>query len=110
MHELAQGTAGPREDLDAMLAGVRHVDGSVERIERDGFLLVLTPYPSAQVVEPMTVSPETMSAAVEAARAIARERGKSPLAWWVGPDRRDLEGPLEAAGLAHQDTPGFEAP
>jgi len=80
-----------------------------ERIERDGFLLVLTPYPSAQVVEPMSVSPETVLASVEAARAIARERGKSLLAWWVDPDRRDLEEPLEAAGLAHQDTPGFEA-
>jgi len=72
-------------------------------------MLLLTPYPSAQVVEPMSVSPETVLASVEAARAIALERGKSLLAWWVGPDRRDLEGPLEATGLAHQDTPGFEA-
>ncbi len=57
----------------------------------------------------MSVSPEAVLASVEAARTIARERQKSLLAWWVGPDRRDLKQPLEAAGLAHQDTPGFEA-
>lgn len=81
----------------------------IERVESDGFLLLLNPYPSAQVVEPMNVSPETVPASVEAARTIARQRRKSLLAWWVGPDRRELEQPLEAAGLAHRDTPGFEA-
>ena len=50
-----------------------------------------------------------MSRAVESVQRTARERGKSLLAWWVGPDRYDLEEPLEAAGLVHEDTPGFEA-
>lgn len=80
-----------------------------ERIERGGFLLIVSPFPSAQIVEPMGVSPEAVMTSVATARAIARERGKTLLAWWLGPDRRDLEQPLEAAGLAHQDTPGFEA-
>ena len=80
-----------------------------ERIERDEFLLVVNPYPSAQVVEPLGVSPTTLPASIDAARAIARERGKPLLVWWIGPDRRDLEQPLLDAGLAHEDTPGFEA-
>ncbi len=80
-----------------------------ERIERDGYLLVLNPFPSAQVVEPIDVTPEAVGTAVESARRTARERGKSLLAWWVGPERHDLEEQLEAAGLVHEDTPGFEA-
>ena len=80
-----------------------------ERIERDEFLLVVSPYPSAQVVEPLGVSPTTLPASIDAVRAIARERGKPLLVWWIGPDRRDLEQPLLDAGLAHEDTPGFEA-
>jgi len=80
-----------------------------ERIERDEFLLVVSPYPSAQVVEPLGVSPTTLPASIDAARAIARGRGKPLLVWWIGPDRRDLEQPLLDAGLAHEDTPGFEA-
>jgi GNAT superfamily N-acetyltransferase len=80
-----------------------------ERIERDEFLLVLNPYPAAQVVAPRGVSPSTLPASIEAARAIARERGKPLLVWWIGPDRRDLEQSLLDAGLVHEDTPGFEA-
>jgi hypothetical protein len=80
-----------------------------ELIEQDGFLLKLDPFPSAQVVEPIEVSPETVQIAVESARGMARERGKSLLAWWIGPEYRDLEKPLAAAGLVHADTPGFEA-
>ena len=80
-----------------------------ERIECDEFLLVLNPYPSAQVVEPLGVTHSTVPRSVEAARRIAKERGKSLLVWWVSPDRRDLEQPLLDAGLVHEDTPGFEA-
>jgi hypothetical protein len=50
-----------------------------------------------------------MSKAVASVRRRAGERGKSLLAWWVGPGRYDLEERLEAAGLVHEDTPGFEA-
>lgn len=82
---------------------------SSERIERDGYLLLLNPYPSAQVVEPIDVSPEDVEAAVASAREIAGERGKSLLAWWLAPDRHHLEKRFEAAGLVHEDTPGFEA-
>jgi hypothetical protein len=80
-----------------------------ERIERDGYLLVLNPYPGAQVVEPIDVASEDVEKAVASTRKTARERGKSLLAWWVGPDRQDLEERLETAGLVHEDTPGFEA-
>jgi GNAT superfamily N-acetyltransferase len=80
-----------------------------ERIERDGYLLVLDPFPTAQIVEPIDVTPEGVEKAVESARRIARERHKSVLAWWVGPDWHHLEEQLEAAGLANDDTPGLEA-
>jgi GNAT superfamily N-acetyltransferase len=80
-----------------------------ERIERDEFLLVLSPYPSAQVVVPLGVSPSTLPGSIDAARAIARERGKPLLVWWIGPDRRELEQSLLDEGLAHEATPGFEA-
>ncbi len=80
-----------------------------ERIERDGYLLVLDPFPTAQIVEPIEVTPEGVEKAVESARRIARERQKPVLAWWIGPDWHQLEEPLEAAGLAHDDTTGLEA-
>jgi len=80
-----------------------------ERIEGDGFLLVISPFPTAQAVEPIGLSPDAVAESVEITRGIARERGKKTLVWFVGPDERDLAGPLEAAGLVHEDTPGFEA-
>jgi hypothetical protein len=80
-----------------------------ERIERDGYLLVLNPFPSAQVLEPTHVTPDDVNQAVQSARQTARERGKWLLAWWVGPDHYDLEEGLAAAGLVNEDTPGLEA-
>ena len=80
-----------------------------ERIERDGYLLALNPFPSAQVVEPIDVATEQVEAAVESARRVAREHGKPLLAWWLAPERQHLEEAFQAAGLVHEDTPGFEA-
>jgi hypothetical protein len=80
-----------------------------ERIERDGYLIVLNPFPTAQIVEPIDVRPEDVEQAAASARRIARENAKSLLAWWVGPEWRQLEEPLAAAGLVNEDTPGLEA-
>lgn len=81
----------------------------VERIELDGAILSLNPWPGAQVVRPVGTRPSDIAATVEAARAIARERGKRVLAWWITSEHDDLAGALEDAGLANADTPGFEA-
>jgi hypothetical protein len=81
----------------------------VERIARDGILLDLNPYPSAQIVEPLDLEPTEVPAAVAAARAIARDRGKRILAWWISSEDAQLVPALEDEGLVNTDTPGFEA-
>ena len=80
-----------------------------ERIEREGYLLMLNPFPSAPIVEPIDVATEQVEAAVESARRVAREHGKPLLAWWLGPEWQKLGDWFQAAGLVHEDTPGFEA-
>jgi GNAT superfamily N-acetyltransferase len=80
-----------------------------EKIERERFLFVRNPFPSAQVVEPKALAPGDVAEAVEEARAIAREAEKSLVAWWVAPEDDALAEPLERLGLRNQDTPGFEA-
>lgn len=81
----------------------------VERIELDGAILSINPWPGAQVVRPVGVSPLGVSGTVDAARAAARERGKRVLAWWITGEHDELAAALEEAGLVNADTPGFEA-
>jgi GNAT superfamily N-acetyltransferase len=80
-----------------------------ERIEQDGVVMVVTPFPIAQVIEPVALAVEDIETAVEAMRAIGRERGKTVLGWWITPEH-DVYAPyLEALGLVNEDTAGFEA-
>lgn len=81
----------------------------VERIELDGAVLSINPWPGAQIVRPVGVQPAGVAAAVEATRAVARERGKRVLAWWITSEHDDLAAALEGVGLVNADTPGFEA-
>jgi GNAT superfamily N-acetyltransferase len=81
----------------------------VERVAQDGFLLDVSPYPSAQIVEPLDLEPTEVPAAVAAARAIARDRHKRILAWWISSEHAHLVPGLEDEGLVNRDTPGFEA-
>jgi GNAT superfamily N-acetyltransferase len=81
----------------------------VELVAIDGATIGFSPMPMAQVVRIDGEGPTDLRAAVEAARAAARERGKSILGWWVTPDRDALADELEACGLRNADTPGFEA-
>ena len=81
----------------------------VEQIELDGAVLSINPWPSAQVVRPVGASPPDVAATVEAARAVARERGKHVLAWWITSEHDGLAPALEGAGLVNADTPGLEA-
>lgn len=81
----------------------------VELVELDGAILSINPWPAAQIVRPVGVSPSDVAATVEAARNVARERGKRVLAWWITREHDGLVAALEAAGLVNADTPGFEA-
>ena len=79
----------------------------VELIETGGVLLGISPFPNAQIIEPLDITPAAVAATVAATRAIARERGKTILAWWIAPEHDGLADALEAAGLVNEDTPGF---
>jgi GNAT superfamily N-acetyltransferase len=81
----------------------------IELVDLDGAILAVNPWPGAQVIRPVGVTPSGVAAAVEAARAVARERDKQVLAWWITSDHDDLAPALEDAGLVNKDTPGFEA-
>lgn len=81
----------------------------VELVDLDGAIVGINPWPGAQVVRPVGVSPSGVAATVEAARAVARERGKNVLAWWLTSEHDELAAALEDAGLVNKDTPGFEA-
>jgi GNAT superfamily N-acetyltransferase len=81
---------------------------AVEKIELDGAFIEIDHWPTAQIVGVLGAGPSDVGATVEAARTVARERGKTIVAWWVPPDHDHVAPALEAAGLVNQDTPGFE--
>lgn len=81
----------------------------VELVDLGGAILAINPWPGAQVVRPVGLVPSDVAATVEAARAVARERDKHVLAWWITKEHDGLAPALEAAGLVNEDTPGFEA-
>lgn len=81
----------------------------VERVELDGAFISINRWPTAQMVGILGDGPSDIEATVAAARAIARQRGKTIVAWWVPPDQDEVIPALESVGLVNQDTPGFEA-
>jgi GNAT superfamily N-acetyltransferase len=85
------------------------VPPDVERVELDGAFIDIDRWPGAQIVGMRDDGPSDVGATVEAARAVARARGKTIVAWWVPPDQDQLAADLERASLVNQDTPGFEA-
>src|SRR5262245_3370345 len=80
-----------------------------EKVERAGFVIVFSPYPTAQMVEVRDLAAAAVPTAVADARALARERGKRLLAWCVAPEHDHLAPALEQEGLVNEDTPGAEA-
>ena len=80
-----------------------------EKVERGRLLAILHPLPFAQIVEPGDLARDEAGAAVEEARTLVREHGRSLLIWLVGPEHRWLGELLEELGLVNADTPGFEA-
>ena len=85
------------------------VPPDVERVELDGAFISINRWPTAQIVGMRGNGPSNIETTVEAARTVARERGKAIVAWWVPPDQDDVIPALESAGLVNEDTPGFEA-
>ena len=85
------------------------VPKEVELVDIGGAVVSIFPWPTAQIVRPVGVSPSGVAAAVQASRALARERGKGTLAWWITSEHDELAASLEEAGLVNTDTPGFEA-
>lgn len=85
------------------------VTPSVTRVELEGAFIDIDKWPTAQTVGMRGDGPSDVGATVDAARAVAREHGKTIVAWWVPPDQDRVAPALEQAGLVNEDTPGFEA-
>jgi GNAT superfamily N-acetyltransferase len=85
------------------------VPPDIERMELDGAFISINRWPTAQMVGIRGSGPSDLEATVAAARAMARQHGKTIVAWWVPPDQGHVIPALESAGLVNQDTPGFEA-
>lgn len=80
-----------------------------ELVQLDGATIAISPWPIAQIVRIDGSGPADVAATVEAARAVAGERGKSIVAWWIAREHDAFAADLEACGLVNEDTPGFEA-
>ena len=81
---------------------------NTKTFDLDGAMLTITPYPNAQMAFPTELDAD-VAGMVERARAIAREHGKTAVAWWIAPEHDALAPALEAAGVVNKDTPGYEA-
>jgi ribosomal protein S18 acetylase RimI-like enzyme len=81
----------------------------IEPVQIAGVRVAFTPYPNAQTVDPQDLTARAVPAAIEATRALARERGKSILAWMIAAEHESLVPALETEGLVNEDTPGLEA-
>jgi GNAT superfamily N-acetyltransferase len=85
------------------------ISPSLERIEQAGVVIVVTPFPIAQMIEPVDLALDDVESAVRATRAIGRERGKTVLGWWILPEHDAYVSHLETLGLVNDDSAGFEA-
>lgn len=81
---------------------------SVKEFPLDGAVLTINPYPNPQMAFPTTADAD-VPALVEQTRAIAREHGKTAIAWWIAPEHDALAAAFEAAGIVNKDSPGYEA-
>ena len=80
-----------------------------KRVEGRHVVACFHTYPIAQVVEPTTLGPADVDAAVEEARELVRAEGKDRLVWWIEPGFEWLGPELERRGLVNEETPGFES-
>ena len=80
-----------------------------ELVPLEGATIAISPWPIAQMVKVDGDGPADVAATVEAARTVARERGKAIVAWWIAREHDALAPQLEVCGLVNEDTPGFES-
>jgi hypothetical protein len=80
-----------------------------EIVEREHYRAFLHRLPIPQIVEPRTLGPEDVEAAVADSRALVRKHGAKLLAWWTGVEHPWLGMHLEACGLRNEDASGFES-
>ena len=85
------------------------VPPEIELVPLEGATVGFSPWPMAQMIKVDGTGPADVQATVEAARAVARERGKAILAWWIAAEHDHLVPALEACGIVNEDPPGFEA-
>lgn len=80
----------------------------MEQIDIGGAIATVSPSQLAPLVH-IDSSSFDVPAAVHAARAIARERGKERVIWYLTPGDDWVGAELERLGVPHRDAPGFEA-
>jgi len=81
---------------------------TAKHIPIGGAVQSIIPHPNPQIAFPTTLGFDVASA-VEQSRAVAREHGKTIVAWWLGPEYDELAPEFEALGIVNKDAPGFEA-
>lgn len=81
---------------------------TIKKFPLEGALVSISPHPNAQIAFPTSLDID-VEAVVEQARRIAREHGKTVIAWWIAPEHDALAAAFEAVGLVNKDTPGYEA-
>jgi ribosomal protein S18 acetylase RimI-like enzyme len=81
----------------------------IKVVEGAGFTIGISPWPMAQIAEPVGDGPDDVGAAVMAAREIVRAHDRTIVGWWIAPEHDHLAAGFEELGVVNQDTPGFEA-
>ena len=84
------------------------VSATTKTFALDGAVLTINPNPNAQMAFPTRMDVD-VAALVEESRSIAREHGKTAIAWWIAPEHDALAPAFEAVGVVNKDTPGYEA-
>ncbi len=75
------------------------------RTVRPGFCLLMTPMPTVNLVEDVSVAPAQVGDAVEEVRGLLRARGRGQAAWVVPASAGALLESLSAAGMTPYDDP-----
>jgi GNAT superfamily N-acetyltransferase len=78
-------------------------------VQRAHYRAFLHRMPIPQVVEPRSLGPDDVEAAVLDSHALVSRHGAKLLAWWTGVDHPWLGTKLEALGLRNEDASGFES-
>ncbi|HZP71985.1 MAG TPA: GNAT family N-acetyltransferase [Gaiellaceae bacterium] len=86
-----------------------YVPPDIKLVDGQGFRIGISPWPMAQIAEPVGDGPEDVAAAVEEARKIVRAHDRTIVGWWIAPEHDHLASALAELGVVNEQTPGFEA-